>query len=263
MARSKAFDVDITLQKALAEFRSKGYSGASIADLLAAMKLNRASMYATYGNKEDLFCQVLEFYIAQQKEDFNDLIESGQNARKRIESLLRNCYKEDDGSPRMAGCLVLTSLAEFSVFSLKIQDMCHEYIYFVKHHISEWVEMELERIGRRPEDGPVLAAQIFNSWVTLQMLGRGGMEATMLEQLAESAVQGLDVTTAAPRLYLHLQTAVEEAALVMQDESVQEAARYDALPWHKKMTKRLTNTVSTKQVDEIGVFKFLFNKDSL
>jgi len=261
MARSKAFDVDETLQKALEEFRRRSYSGASIADLLGAMKLNRASMYSTYGNKEDLFAQVLEFYTTQQKQDIQSLVERGLTPRKRLETLLRNCYKESDGSPRLAGCLVLTSLAEYSTFTERIQLQIHDYLHFVQQIINEWVELELIKIGRRIEDADVLSAQILNSWVTLQMLGRGGMELTMLDKLANAAVQGLDVSTGAPKLYLHLQTAVDQAALALENDEVQQAAYIASLPWFRKITHQLAAIISINQLEEIGFFKFLLSRE--
>ncbi|MFJ9778798.1 TetR/AcrR family transcriptional regulator [Amycolatopsis sp. NPDC101161] len=40
----------------------QGYEGASLADLTEAMGISRKSMYAAYGNKEDLFRLVLQRY---------------------------------------------------------------------------------------------------------------------------------------------------------------------------------------------------------
>lgn len=43
-------------------FWKKGYEGASLSDLTKAMKINRPSLYATFGNKEALFRKVLARY---------------------------------------------------------------------------------------------------------------------------------------------------------------------------------------------------------
>jgi AcrR family transcriptional regulator len=43
-------------------FWEQGYEGASLTDLTNAMGITRTSMYAAFGNKEDLFRKALERY---------------------------------------------------------------------------------------------------------------------------------------------------------------------------------------------------------
>jgi len=62
MGRPKAFDPDEALCAALQVFWKHGYDGASLTDLTEAMGITRPSLYATYGNKEDLFRKVLDRY---------------------------------------------------------------------------------------------------------------------------------------------------------------------------------------------------------
>ena len=44
-------------------FWAKGYEGASLSDLTRAMRINRPSLYAAFGNKEQLFRKVLDRYM--------------------------------------------------------------------------------------------------------------------------------------------------------------------------------------------------------
>src|SRR3982751_852838 len=60
--RPRSFDADRALDQALKVFWSKGYEGASLPDLTAAMGINRPSLYAAFGNKESLFKKVLARY---------------------------------------------------------------------------------------------------------------------------------------------------------------------------------------------------------
>jgi AcrR family transcriptional regulator len=50
------------LQKALEVFWRKGYEGASLPDLCEAMGINKPSLYAAFGNKEQLFLKAIELY---------------------------------------------------------------------------------------------------------------------------------------------------------------------------------------------------------
>ena len=62
--RPSQFDADTALQIAMQLFWAHGYEGTSIADLTAAMGINKPSLYAAFGSKEALFAQALEQYIA-------------------------------------------------------------------------------------------------------------------------------------------------------------------------------------------------------
>jgi AcrR family transcriptional regulator len=60
--RPREFDVDTALAAALRVFWTLGYEGASMTDLTEAMGITRPSLYAAFGNKEDLFRKALDLY---------------------------------------------------------------------------------------------------------------------------------------------------------------------------------------------------------
>src|SRR5258706_8145264 len=62
--RPRAFDVDEALDRALDVFWRQGYEGTALSDLTAAMGINRPSLYAAFGNKEELFGKVLDRYVS-------------------------------------------------------------------------------------------------------------------------------------------------------------------------------------------------------
>ncbi len=102
--RPRSFDKEKALDAALQVFWRKGYEGASLTDLTQAMGIEKPSLYAAFGDKEQLFRQVLDHY---QKGPMNMMLAALQEptARRVVERLLRESANagSDPHTPR--GCL--------------------------------------------------------------------------------------------------------------------------------------------------------------
>lgn len=62
--RPRGFDEDEALDRAMHVFWHKGFEGASLNDLTAAMGIQPASLYQAFGNKRTLFDKALARYLA-------------------------------------------------------------------------------------------------------------------------------------------------------------------------------------------------------
>jgi AcrR family transcriptional regulator len=62
--RPREFDTEEALDAALALFWRHGYEGTSLAALTEAVGVTPTSLYAAFGNKEELFRRVVDRYIA-------------------------------------------------------------------------------------------------------------------------------------------------------------------------------------------------------
>lgn len=62
MPREKNFDTEQVLRLAMETFWANGYDATSMQDLVDVTGVNRASLYATYGDKRDLFLASLRKY---------------------------------------------------------------------------------------------------------------------------------------------------------------------------------------------------------
>ena len=60
--RVRQFDSNVALDRALDVFWARGYEGATLPELTRAMGINRPSLYAAFGNKEQLFRKALDRY---------------------------------------------------------------------------------------------------------------------------------------------------------------------------------------------------------
>ncbi|MET8828927.1 TetR family transcriptional regulator [Streptomyces sp. NPDC004610] len=115
MARTKEFDPDAALQSALELFWRKGYEATSMADLVAHLGIARASIYATYGNKRDLYLKALDRYGEARTPGLTRELSQPGPALPAVRALVRRFAEEAaDETRRPHGCLVTNTAAELA-----------------------------------------------------------------------------------------------------------------------------------------------------
>ncbi len=112
MARSKAFNEEEVLDKAVAVFWAKGYEATSMQDLVDAMGIQRGSLYATFGSKQQLFLQSLERYGKVVVKQFLDILESKASAIESIELFFAQLVEHLLTAGPLRSCLVTNSAIE-------------------------------------------------------------------------------------------------------------------------------------------------------
>ncbi len=104
MGRPREFCIDGALDRALQVFWRRGFEGTSLTDLTEAMGITRPSLYAAYGNKEELFRKALDLYDEKYLAFTRDALDE-PTARAVVERLLKGFadIATDKGHP--PGCL--------------------------------------------------------------------------------------------------------------------------------------------------------------
>jgi AcrR family transcriptional regulator len=72
--RPRGFITEEVLEKVRGVFLAKGFTGASLDELSAAAGLNRPSLYAAFGDKEQLYIATLRFYGAKSIEGLDAIL---------------------------------------------------------------------------------------------------------------------------------------------------------------------------------------------
>jgi AcrR family transcriptional regulator len=104
IGRPREFDAEEALERAMRVFWEQGYEGASLTDLTAAMGITRTSMYAAFGNKEDLFRKALECYSAGPAAYATRALEE-PTARAVATAFLHGAVDTTTNPDRPSGCL--------------------------------------------------------------------------------------------------------------------------------------------------------------
>ncbi|WP_327291873.1 TetR/AcrR family transcriptional regulator [Streptomyces sp. NBC_01198] len=107
--RPRSFDAETALDRALEVFWRHGYEGTSLTDLTAAMDINRPSLYAAFGNKEELFGKVLARYLDGPGGYTTDALDA-PTGREVIERLIHGAVDLTAGEGRPHGCLCVNSV---------------------------------------------------------------------------------------------------------------------------------------------------------
>jgi AcrR family transcriptional regulator len=165
--RPREFDIDKALDGALRVFWLKGYDGASLSDLTKAMRINRPSMYAAFGNKEQLYRKTLERYSKSRSERLNEF-SAAPTARESVELLLRDAVENvTDPKNPCSGC-----------FGVQGAMTCFNMSRQVKEHIGD-MHVASERVFR----------ERFNRAIEAGELPRGS--AADLARLCAVMIQGM------------------------------------------------------------------------
>jgi AcrR family transcriptional regulator len=104
--RPRAFDPDVALERAMHVFWANGYKGAALSDLTRAMRINRPSLYAAFGNKEQLFRKVLDRYMDGPVAYFGKALATPK-ARDVVDQILLGTARMADDPRIPAGCLMV------------------------------------------------------------------------------------------------------------------------------------------------------------
>lgn len=106
VGRPRGFDAEKALDKALRVFWRRGYEGASLPELTKAMGINRPSMYAAFGNKEELFRKAVDRYCEEPTAHLEECL-AAPTIREVAERLIRGTAERLACPKNPRGCLIL------------------------------------------------------------------------------------------------------------------------------------------------------------
>ena len=105
--RPRSFDRTAALRRAMEVFWAKGYDGASLSDLTAAMGINSPSLYAAFGSKEALFREAVDLYGEIEGTEIWAALPETPTAREAIDRFLRATADAFTRPGKPAGCLIV------------------------------------------------------------------------------------------------------------------------------------------------------------
>lgn len=114
MARTKEFDPEAALTSAMELFWERGYEATSMADLVDHLGIGRASLYATFGGKKDLYLKALQRYLASRSPSPIEVLSQPGPALPAVRALVQQYVEEAIGDEQGRGCMVVNTAIELA-----------------------------------------------------------------------------------------------------------------------------------------------------
>lgn len=192
MARPKEFDVDAALQSALAVFWEKGYEATSVQDLVEAMGIQRASLYATYGDKHALYLAALERY---QRETFDELAGHFAGAVSPVQAVRGFVQEVADwasGKHGRRGCLCVNANVELAPHDQLVTETLRQHHQRMESLLAATLQRAVAT-GELPAktDCASLATFLLGTVVAINVLGKQRATKKQLQAMVDHALAAL------------------------------------------------------------------------
>jgi TetR/AcrR family transcriptional regulator, transcriptional repressor for nem operon len=191
MARSKEFDREQVLERAMELFWSRGFEATSIGDLTEHLGIGRQSLYDTFGDKHALYVAALDHYKEGGRMFADEALTRPGQLKRHMREVLRATIDTTLETGR--ACMLLNAAAERCPTDTAVRERFCSNTNAVE-------EALVRRFRRAREEGELggerdlraLARYFVTQIYGLQLSARGGIDRRALEQSAEVALSVLD-----------------------------------------------------------------------
>lgn len=191
MARSKEYDEDEVLRKAMVLFWKQGYEKTSMQDLVTHMGIHRRSIYDTFGDKHTLFMKVLERYdkIIQTRIDLQ--LNQMDSVKKAIRRLFEMAIVKNEKVP--IGCLTVNTAVELSLHDEEVAEKVVQSFFKTENLLYELLLCG-QKSGEisNHHDAKRLSQFIHNSLVGIRVLAKTTDDKEKLGSIIDMTLSVLD-----------------------------------------------------------------------
>ena len=193
MARKMEFDYDKAVDQAMRVFWRHGYSGASLRDLLKAMKIGEGSFYNTLKSKKRLYSECLKRYGEIEGKKRSLALTSAPNASLGIRAMLSAMFDSlDDPKSPSPLCMFAGMISEDVMADHELKKAIIMRVNQTQKTIEDKIN-EDKKAGRLPKnyDAGTIATILVTYFQGIWRMAMISYKREQFERESEAFLQGL------------------------------------------------------------------------
>jgi len=192
MGRPQAFDRTQVLDNAMNVFWQKGYAGASIQDLVDATGLNRGSLYNSFGDKAELFAEVMNVYRRHSPSHILSSASPDDDVYVLFQDFFEALIVRFENDRDHKGCLLTNTAAGFYGCSEQMTDWVCQSLAELEALFAKLIGRGQKRGDIQCQDDPLKIARFLLSAAQgLNVMARTEACAEALRDIAEQTLKSL------------------------------------------------------------------------
>ncbi|MGO4268469.1 TetR/AcrR family transcriptional regulator [Paenibacillus sp. TAF58] len=188
MARTKEFDEDAVLLKAMRLFWEQGYEKTSMMDLVTHMGVHKRSMYDTFGDKHSLYIKAIKRYSEMIEKSVQHIVKGTRSAEEAIRLLLEMAIRrEEEEFPK--GCLMVNTAVELALHDAESKAWVNQNLADSEKLIRELIEAG-QQSGELDKtlNAEWLSFYFNNAFIGLRVLAKTTEDREKLKKIIESTM---------------------------------------------------------------------------
>ena len=188
MPWEKQFRTDEVLTKAMHAFWARGYEATSMQDLVGSMGINRASIYATFGDKHSLFIKALRAYDERHRAAFLERLRQQHAGKVAIVNAFDEVIASAMDWGSRDGCLLVNTALELSPHDEAIGQIVSAGLRQVEMFFHDMIKAG-QALGEIPlsVDAKHTAQALLSLLIGLRVLTRSRPEKALFKSIARQA----------------------------------------------------------------------------
>lgn len=193
MARTRAFDETVALERAMSLFWEQGYEASSVRELTSRTGVSSSSLYAAFGDKRDIYGAALARYRAIEREQFAAQLAAAQAIRPALAGMFAGLIDDLLADEDNRGSFSLNAAIELGGRDPAITAQLRE-------HFDDIADLLAGRLGAAQQGGEIprrhtaeeLAQYLLLGVYSLATLVKIDPDRTRLERMAKLYLTILD-----------------------------------------------------------------------